>query len=81
MILLLSSQPKRVFTVTGVFTEATTARVISSIRGMSLSKPAPAPLPATFFTGHPKLISIISGFASSARFAASAIASGSFPYS
>lgn len=44
------SQPKRVFTVTGVLTASTTDRVISSIRGILRSIPAPAPLPATFLT-------------------------------
>jgi hypothetical protein len=34
IILLFASHPKRVFTVTGIFTASTTARVISSILGI-----------------------------------------------
>ena len=72
--------PKRVFTVTGVFTAFTTSRVMSNSSGMFCSMPAPAPLPATFFTGHPKLMSITSGFTCSTIFAASTIDSTSRPY-
>ena len=74
------SQPKRVFTVTGVLTASTTARVMSSIRGILRSIPAPAPLPATFLTGQPKLMSIMSGWTLSTIFAASTIDSTSRPY-
>ena len=42
---LLSSHPRRVFTVTGVLTAFTTARVISSIFGISFRSPAPALYP------------------------------------
>ena len=56
-----SSQPKRVFTVTGNLVCFTIASVRETIRSMSFKMPAPAPLLTTFLTGHPKLISIISG--------------------
>ena len=36
-----------------------------TINGMSLKMPAPAPLLTTFLTGHPKFMSIISGFEAS----------------
>ena len=71
--------PNRVFTVTGVFTAFTTSRVISSSSGMFCNIPAPAPLPATFFTGHPKFMSITSGRACSTMRAASTIDSTSRP--
>ncbi len=64
MMRLLSLHPSRVFAVTGVCTALTTASVISSMRGIFCNIPAPAPFPATFFTGHPKLRSITSGCAS-----------------
>ena len=80
MILLLASQPRRVFTVTGIFTASTTARVISSISGMFCSIPAPAPLPATRFTGQPKLMSSVSGCACSTMRAASTMVAVSRPY-
>ena len=38
-----------------------TLLAISNISGTFCSKPAPAPLPAIFLTGHPKLMSMISG--------------------
>ena len=53
--------PNRVFTVTGVLTAFTTSRVISRSSSGFCSIPAPAPLPATFFTGQPKFKSITSG--------------------
>ena len=80
MMRWLLSQPRRVFTVTGVCTAFTTSRVMSSMSGMFCSMPAPAPLPATFFTGQPKLRSMTSGCASSTIFAASTMASVSRPY-
>ena len=73
-------QPRRVFTVTGVCTARTTWRVMSSSSGMFCSMPAPAPLPATFFTGQPKLRSMTSGRACSTMRAASTMASTSRPY-
>ena len=80
MILLSASQPRRVLTVTGILTALTTSRVISSINGILRSIPAPAPFPATFFTGQPKLISRISGCAASQIRAASTIDATSLPY-
>ena len=47
---------------------------------MFFSIPDPAPLPATFFTGQPKLMSITSGFACSTILAASTIEATSLPY-
>ena len=38
------------------------ASVSETIKSISFKIPAPAPLETTFLTGHPKLISIISGF-------------------
>ena len=80
IILCSASQPRRVFTVTGIFTASTTARVISSISGMFWSMPAPAPLPATRFTGQPKFRSRMSGRACSTMRAASTIVAVSRPY-
>ena len=66
MILMESwSQPRRVLTVTGKLVCLTMAWVNSTILGMSFNIPAPAPLQTTFFTGQPKLMSIISGFVAS----------------
>ena len=79
MILFSQSHPRRVLTVTGNFTASTTERVICSSLGTSRSIPAPAPFDATFFTGHPKLMSMTSGPAASAIFAASTIGSTSLP--
>ena len=53
MYLELSSQPKRVFTVTGKLHVSTISLVIDTILGMSCRMPAPAPRHATFFTGQP----------------------------
>ena len=61
MIFCESSQPNRVFTVTGMLTAFTTSRVISRSFGTSRNMPEPAPFPATFFTGQPKFKSKISG--------------------
>ena len=80
IILCSASHPRRVLTVTGIFTASTTARVISSISGMFCNMPAPAPLPATRFTGQPKLRSSTSGRACSTMRAASTIVAVSRPY-
>ena len=53
MLRLASSQPRRVFTVTGSFTAFTTASVRRTILSTSSSRQAPAPLLTTFFTGQP----------------------------
>ena len=79
IILCSASHPRRVFTVTGIFTASTTARVISSILGTFCSMPEPAPFPATRFTGQPKFRSNISGLACSTMRAASTMVSVSFP--
>ena len=74
-----SSHPRRVLTVTGSFTASTMRRVISTISGTSRIMPDPAPRPAIFLTGQPKLMSIRSGPAASARSAASTIGSTRWP--
>ena len=74
-----SSHPRRVFTVTGLFTAPTIRRVISTISGTSRIMPDPAPRPAIFFTGQPKLMSMMSGPAASAIRAASTIGSTRWP--
>ena len=87
MILLLSSQPRRVFTVTGLSgTASTMAFVMATILSGSRIIPLPAPRPAIFETGQPKLMSTISApwppassRAFAAIFAASTIASGKLP--
>ena len=74
------SQPKRVFTVTGVLTALTTSLVMSNNRGILRNIPEPAPLLATFLTGQPKFKSITSGDTCSTILAASTIDSTSRPY-
>ncbi len=74
-----SSHPSRVFTVTGRRTASTIRRVISTISGTSRIMPDPAPRPAIFFIGQPKLMSITSGPAASARCAASTIGAMALP--
>ena len=76
---VLSSQPSRVLTVTGNEVDLTTASVKRTIRLISFNTPAPAPLQATFFTGHPKFISNRSGLVTSTIFAAMAKLSSSPP--
>lgn len=70
-----SSHPSRVLTVTGFRTARTIWRVISTISGTSRIMPDPAPRPAIFLTGQPKLMSMMSGSAASAMRAASTIGS------
>ena len=74
-----SSQPKRVFTVTGRLVDFTTASVKRTIKSISFNTPAPAPRSATFFTGQPKLISNKSGLVTSTIFAANDKLSSSPP--
>ena len=50
---VLSSHPNLVLTVTGIFTCLTISAVIFCILSRSNKIPAPAPLQATFLTGHP----------------------------
>ena len=87
MILELSSQPRRVLTVTGLPTASTTALVMATILSGSRIMPEPAPRPAILLTGQPKLMSMMSApwppassAALSAIFAASTMASGKLPY-
>ena len=54
-------------------------RVISTMSGTSRIMPEPAPRPAIFFIGHPKLMSMMSGPAASAMRAASTIGSIRWP--
>ena len=79
MLIELSSQPKRVFTVTGKWVLSITALVKRIIKSTSFKTPAPAPLQTTFFTGQPKLISIKSGFTAETILEDKAIASSSPP--
>ncbi len=53
IFLVSSSHPRRVLTVTGKFVLFTTASVNFIHQGRSFNTPAPAPLQATFLTGHP----------------------------
>ena len=78
---LLSSQPVRIFSVTGKGTAFTTA---SRMRAASASwriRAEPASLLTTFFTGQPMLMSMIAAPRSTFSFAASAITDGSQPAS
>ena len=65
ILMVSSSHPKRVFTVTGSEVCFTIASVNETIKSISFKIPAPAPFETTFFTGQPKLISIISGLEAS----------------
>ena len=61
-LIFFSSQPLLIFTVTGIGTDATTASTISFTFFGLFNRAEPAcDLIATFGTGHPILISIISG--------------------
>ena len=79
MILLSLSQPRRVFTVTGIFTALTISLTMRSMTSGQRSIPLPAPLPATRLTGQPKFRSSTSGPAASAMRAASTMGSTSRP--
>ena len=52
-----SSQPSRIFTVTGIFTAATTAATRSTARSIWHIRAEPPPPLTTFRTGQPMLIS------------------------
>ena len=69
-------QPRRVLTVTGSRTAATTAATISIASCGCRNRPLPPPLRAILRTGQPMLMSIQKAPAASARRAASAIAPG-----
>src|SRR3984885_1759997 len=62
-------RPIRVLTVTGTDTRETTRRVMATMAAGSRSQPAPAPRPALLGTQHPQLMSMKSGFDSSATLA------------
>ena len=65
ILIEFSSQPSLVLMVTGSLVLLHISLVSLTIRSMSFRIPAPAPLETTFFTGQPKLMSIISGFTDS----------------
>ena len=70
-LMLFSSQPLLILTVTGQGTASTTASTISFIFSGFFKSAAPACyLTATFGTGQPILISMISGFINSYTFLA-----------
>ena len=52
-------KPKRVFSVTGTFTAATTVSKMRATKSSSCNKAEPANLLQTFLAGHPILISTI----------------------
>ena len=81
IIIVSSSHPKRVFTVTGMSDTFTIAETIASSFGTSRSIPAPAPRPAIFFTGQPKFKSSTSGRTDRIILAPSTMLSMSCPYS
>ncbi len=75
-----SSNPLRVFAVTGRAVASTTALVMASTSPRSRRHPDPPFFRTTFFTGHPKLMSTKSGaYTSDTKAAASAITPGSEP--
>ena len=78
---LSSSQPSRIFNVTGTSTASTTAAIIAPARCGSRIKAEPDNLPVTFLAGQPILISIKLAPRSAQIFAASAITGGSQPAS
>ena len=78
---LVSSQPVRILSVTGSFTALTVASRIFAAWTSSRISEEPAWPFTTFFTGQPKLMSMIAAPRSSLSLAASAITSGSQPAS
>ena len=76
-----SSQPVRIFRVTGTSTAATVASMIRRASGSSRIRAEPAYLLTTFLAGQPKLMSMIAAPRSWFRRAASAMTSGSQPAS
>ena len=78
---LSSSQPRRIFSVTGTSTEAATAARIAPASGSSRISAEPDSLPVTFFAGQPILISMKVAPRSAAMRAASAMICGSQPAS
>ena len=78
---LVESQPVRILSVTGSFTALTVASRIFAACTSSRISDEPAWPFTTFFTGQPKLMSMIAAPRSSLSLAASAITSGSQPAS
>ena len=78
---LSSSQPVRIFRVTGTSTARTVASRIRPASDSSRISADPASLLTTFFTGQPKLMSMIAAPRSTFSRAASAMISGSWPAS
>ncbi len=78
---LASSQPLRIFSVTGSFTALTVASRILPALTSSRIRAEPASPFTTFFTGQPKLMSMRAAPRSSLSLAASAITCGSQPAS
>ena len=76
-----SSQPLRIFTVTGRSTAFTTASTMRPQRAGSRISALPAPPPVILGAGQPMLMSMKSGRYRSASFAPSAMISGSLPKS
>ena len=78
----LSSQPLRIFTVTGRCVALCTARMIRCTKPKSFRHPDPPLFFTTFFTGQPKLMSMKSGLQASVTIsAARAMTVASAPYS
>ena len=78
-LILFSSQPFRIFTVTGTFTAFLTAFTIFPQSSGVFIKTEPPPLLFTLGAGHPIFMSIMSGLYFNAKVAARAIISGLSP--
>ena len=74
-----ASQPRRVFTVTGIVTARVTVATNVPVRSGSFSMAAPAPSLTTFSTGQPMLMSTASAPHSCSRTAASRTSSATGP--
>ena len=74
------TQPVRILTVSGSLVALLTLLMMRPTLSGSFMSALPAPVPTTFFTGHPMFMSIRSPY-SSTSFAASASISGSSPKS
>ena len=78
---LVESQPVRILSVTGSFTALTVAsRIFAACTSSRISEEPAWPF-TTFFTGQPKLMSMMAAPRSSLSLAASAMTSGSQPAS
>ena len=78
---LFSSQPRRIFAVIGIFTASTIPRTSRAVLASSVIIAEPPPMPVTFLTGHPILISTEAMPSDSTMRAASRISSGTAPKS